>query len=154
MISLNYSIQHIKFNQHQKKTCGVSLSAHMMLLAATLTGWLRNAFLIISLKCSVLILLFLLLGRRHDTPTPSKWSGQHLFLWCPSPFGVLRGTFCRPCHLMCFRAQRSPASAYLKVHPETLWPWDVRPHREGFQSGQFRCFLSVRHFRTLFCLHN
>ncbi len=133
----------------------MSLSAHRMLLTATLSGWLRNAFLIISLKCSVLILLFLLLGRSHDarglrpmrTPPPPlevKWSTP------PFPFGVLRGMFCRPCHLMCFRARRSPASAYLKVHPETLWPWDARPHRGGFQSGQFRCFLSVRHFRTLF----
>ncbi len=51
--------------------------------------------------------------------TPPKWSGQHLILRCPSPSGVFRGPFCQPCHLVCFRAQRSPASAYLKVHPET-----------------------------------
>ncbi len=51
------------------------------------SGWLRNAFVIISLKCSVLILLFLLLGRSHDarglrpmrtppppTPLKVKWS--------------------------------------------------------------------------------
>ncbi len=71
----------------------------------------------------------------RTTPPPPplpKWSGQHLFLQCPSPFGVLRGLFCQPCHLVCFRAQRSPASAYLKVHPETLWPWNSRPLRGGF----------------------
>ncbi len=31
--------------------------------------------------------------------------------------------------LRCFSAQRSPVSAYLKVHPETLWPWDAHPLR-------------------------
>ncbi len=51
--------------------------------------------------------------------SPPKWSGQHLILRCPSPSGVFRRPFCQPCHLVCFRAQRSPASAYLKVHPET-----------------------------------
>ncbi len=25
--------------------------------------------------------------------------------------------------------RRSPVSAYLKVHPETLWPWDAHPLR-------------------------
>lgn len=38
-----------------KRKREVSLSAHRMLLTAALSGWLRNAFLIISLKCSVLI---------------------------------------------------------------------------------------------------
>ncbi|XDV41685.1 hypothetical protein PO909_010503 [Leuciscus waleckii] len=37
----------------------------------------------------------------------------------PSLFGALRGPFCQPCRLWCYRAQRSPASTYLKVHPET-----------------------------------
>ncbi len=32
--------------------------------------------------------------------------------------------------------------------------WDARPLRGGFQSGQFRCFLPVRRFRTSFWLHN
>ncbi len=59
-------------------------------------------------------------------------SGQRLFLRCPSPFGVLSGTFCQTFHLVCFRAQRSPASAYLKVHLETLWP----PRRVSERSVQ------------------
>ncbi|CAM4693006.1 unnamed protein product [Leuciscus chuanchicus] len=37
----------------------------------------------------------------------------------PSLFSALRGPFCQPCRLRCYRAQRSPASTYLKVHPET-----------------------------------
>ncbi len=65
-------------------------------------------------------------------PMRTPRSSQHLFLRCPSPFGVLRGPFCQPCHRVCFRAQWSPASAYLKVHPETLWPWNARPLRGGF----------------------
>ncbi len=44
VISVNNSIQHIKFHQHQKETCGASLSAHRMFLTAACSGWLRNAF--------------------------------------------------------------------------------------------------------------
>ncbi len=84
-----------------------------------------------------LLLLLWKLRWRILTPVGSgQWgpprSSQHLFLRCPSPFGVLRGPFCQLCHRVCFRAQRSPASAYLKVHPETLWPWNARPLRGGF----------------------
>ncbi len=55
-------------------------------------------------------------------PPQKKWSGQHLILWCLSPFGVLRGTFCQPCHLMCFRVLQSPASppAQRRVSVQTL----------------------------------
>ncbi len=106
----------------------------------------------------LLLILWKLRGRSPDAwglrSMRQSMSGQRLFLRCPSPFGVLSGTFCQPFHLVCFRAQRSPASAYLKVHLETLWPWDARPFRGGFQRGQFRRFLSVRCFRMLFWLHN
>ncbi len=37
------------------------------------------------------------------SPPPRKWSGQHLILQCPSPFGVLRRPFGQPCHLVCLR---------------------------------------------------
>ncbi len=36
-----------------------------------------------------------------------------VYLRCP------QGPVCQPCHLVCLRAQRSLASAYLRVHPET-----------------------------------
>ncbi len=50
----------------------------------------------------------------EDFPPEVEWSTP-----CLSPSGVLRGPFCQPCHLVCFRVQRFPASAYLKVYPET-----------------------------------
>ncbi len=90
---------------------------------------------------------------RTPPPPPDVVRSTPL-LRCPSPFGVLRGQFCQPCHLLCFRAQQSAACAFLKVHPETLWLWDACTLRGGFQNRQFRLFLSVLRFRMFFGLHN
>ncbi len=40
-------------------------------------------------------------------PPPRSGVGQRLFLRYPSPFGVLKGPFCQPCYLLCFKAQWS-----------------------------------------------
>ncbi|CAM4611821.1 unnamed protein product [Leuciscus chuanchicus] len=65
----------------------------------------RAVWLVVPCRCAVT-------GRRTDYSTAGEKYGA-------VSFGALRGLFCQPCRLWCYRAQRSPASTYLKVHPET-----------------------------------
>ncbi len=66
-------------------------------------------------------------------------------------FGILRGPFCQPCHLVCFRARRSPASAYLRVHPKCSVLGMPTPSEEGFRavSSDASCRFAVSGCRSV-----
>ncbi len=59
-------------------------------------------------------------GLRPMRTPPPKWSGQHLILRCPSPFGVSVSSGDRSANTATrIQGAASPASAYLRVHLET-----------------------------------